>query len=49
MVLAIDAKNDQVADWYKTLGALPLIDTPRSLLLPLTTIAAALKAAGHTL
>ncbi|WP_200883993.1 hypothetical protein [Rhizobium sp. YS-1r] len=49
MVLAIDAKNDRVAGWYKTLGALPLLDTPRSLLLLLTTIAAALKAAGHTL
>jgi GNAT superfamily N-acetyltransferase len=49
MVVAIDAKNDGVAEWYKTFGALPLIDTPSSLLIPLTTLAAALMAAGHTL
>jgi len=49
VVMAIDAKSERAADWYRTLGALPLAETPRSLLLPLATIAAALKAAGHDL
>jgi GNAT superfamily N-acetyltransferase len=44
--LLIDAKNDQVAAWYASYGALPLLDAPRSLLLPLDLIAAALKAVG---
>ncbi|WP_426129159.1 GNAT family N-acetyltransferase [Pararhizobium sp. PWRC1-1] len=48
-VMAIDAKNDRVADWYKTYGAHSLIDAPRTLLIPLTTIRAALDAAGHIL
>jgi hypothetical protein len=26
--MAVDVKNDRVADWYKKRGALPLIDTP---------------------
>lgn len=45
--MLIDAKNDRVAAWYASYGALPLLDAPRSLVLPLDTIAAALKAAGH--
>jgi len=28
VVLAIDAKNNRVAEWYKTYGALPLVDSP---------------------
>jgi GNAT superfamily N-acetyltransferase len=44
-VLLIDAKNEQVATWYASYGALPLLDAPLSLLLPLEVIAAALKAA----
>ena len=47
--MAIDAKNDRVAEWYKTLGAHQLIDSPHSLVLPLATIAAALEAVGQTL
>ena len=47
VALLIDAKDDRVANWYKTYGALPLLDAPLSLLLPLATIAAALKAAAH--
>jgi len=47
VVMAIDAKNDRVAEWYKTYGALPLIESPLALVIPLNTIAAALKAAGH--
>ncbi|PDT12128.1 GNAT family N-acetyltransferase [Rhizobium sp. J15] len=44
VVMAIDAKNDRVAGWYKTYGALPLLDAPLSLVIPLATIAAALQA-----
>ncbi|CAN7602441.1 GNAT family N-acetyltransferase [Pararhizobium sp. LjRoot238] len=47
VVMAIDAKNDRVAEWYKTYGALPLIESPLTLVIPLNTLAAALKAAGH--
>lgn len=47
VALLIDAKNERVADWYAAYGALPLLDAPHSLVLPLTTIEAALKAAGH--
>jgi GNAT superfamily N-acetyltransferase len=43
--LLIDAKNDQVATWYASYGALPLLDAPLTLVLPLNLVAAALKAA----
>jgi GNAT superfamily N-acetyltransferase len=46
VAMLIDAKNARVAAWYAGYGALPLLDAPLSLLLPLTTVAAALKAAG---
>ncbi len=46
VVLVIDAKNDRVAGWYASYGAVPLPDAPRTLLLPLATIEAALQAAG---
>ncbi|RTL56518.1 MAG: GNAT family N-acetyltransferase [Rhodocyclaceae bacterium] len=45
VALLIDAKNERAAAWYESYGALPLLDTPRSLVLPLITIEAALKAA----
>jgi GNAT superfamily N-acetyltransferase len=45
VALLIDAKNESVGHWYKSYGALPLLDAPLSLLLPLTTIGAALKLA----
>ena len=49
VMLVIDAKNERVAGWYASYGAVPLLDAPLSLLLPLTTIEAALKSAGiHT-
>jgi hypothetical protein len=35
-----------VAQWYASYGALPLLDAPLSLVLPLKTIEAALRAAG---
>jgi len=47
VVLVIDAKNESVAEWYASYGAVPLLDAPLSLLLPLATIKAALKKAGR--
>jgi GNAT superfamily N-acetyltransferase len=46
VVLVIDTKNEKVAGWYATYGAVPLLDVPLSLVLPLATIEAALKKAG---
>lgn len=43
VALAIDAKDDRVATWYERFGALRLLDDPLKLVLPLETIAAALK------
>jgi GNAT superfamily N-acetyltransferase len=47
VALLIDAKNEMVARWYAGYGAIPLLDAPLSLVLPLATIDAALKAAGR--
>lgn len=44
VALLIDAKNESVAGWYARYGAVPLEDAPLTLMLPLATIAAALKA-----
>jgi len=46
VVLVIDAKNERGAGWYASYGAVPLVDAPLSLLLPLATIKTALIAAG---
>lgn len=49
VVLVIDAKNaknETVARWYASYGALPLLDAPLTLLLPLATIEAALRTSG---
>ena len=46
VALLIDAKNEGVASWYASYGALPLLDAPLSLLLPMVTIRTALEAAG---
>lgn len=46
VVLVIDAKDTRVAQWYASYGALSVLDAPLTLMLPLTTIQAALKAAG---
>lgn len=43
VALAIDAKDDRAAAWYERFGALRLIDDPLKLVLPLETIALALK------
>jgi GNAT superfamily N-acetyltransferase len=45
VMLVIDAKNEKVAAWYAGYGAVPLLDSPLSLLLPLGTIETALKKA----
>lgn len=47
VAMLIDAKSERAAKWYASYGAIPLTDSPLSLLLPLSTIRAALKAAGH--
>jgi GNAT superfamily N-acetyltransferase len=44
VALLIDAKNDRAAQWYASYGAVPLLDAPLSLLLPLKTIEIALEA-----
>ena len=46
VALLIDAKNDRVATWYGSYGAVALLDAPMSLLLPFKTIHSALAAAG---
>jgi GNAT superfamily N-acetyltransferase len=43
VAILIDAKNKKVSSWYESYGALPLIDKPLSLLLPLDVISAVLK------
>lgn len=45
VALLIDAKNEQIAQWYAGYGAVPLLDDSLSLLLPLKTIHQALMAA----
>ncbi|OCQ52033.1 hypothetical protein Ppb6_02827 [Photorhabdus australis subsp. thailandensis] len=46
VALLIDAKNERVAQWYTSYGAIPLLDAPLSLLLPFKTIHTALTTAG---
>lgn len=46
VALLIDAKNERVASWYESYGAVPLLDAPLSLLLSFKTIHTALTAAG---
>jgi GNAT superfamily N-acetyltransferase len=43
VALAIDAKDDRAAEWYERFGALRLLDDLLKWILPLETIAAALK------
>lgn len=46
VALLIDAKNEGIAKWYASYGAVPLLDAPLSLLLPFKTIHTALTMAG---
>lgn len=45
VALLIDAKNEDIARWYASYGALPLLDAPLSLLLPMASIRMALETA----
>lgn len=47
VAMLIDAKDGRAAAWYVAHGAMPLLDAPLSLVLPLATVEAALKAAGR--
>jgi GNAT superfamily N-acetyltransferase len=47
VALLIDAKNERVAKWYASFGAIPLTDAPLCLLLPLATMHDALQRAGR--
>ena len=38
VALLIDAKSERAAKWYASFGAIPLLDAPLTLLLPLATI-----------
>lgn len=46
VAMLIDAKNGRTAQWYAGYGAIPLVDTPLSLLLPFRTLYAVLTTAG---
>jgi GNAT superfamily N-acetyltransferase len=46
VALLIDAKNERVATWYKSYGAIPLADALLCLILPLATVQDALEKAG---
>lgn len=45
-VMLVDVKSERVAKWYASYGAMPLMDQPLSLILPLATVEEAFKAAG---
>jgi GNAT superfamily N-acetyltransferase len=43
VALAIDAKDERAAAWYERFGAMRLVDDQTKLILPLTTLAEALR------
>ncbi|MFO0701237.1 MAG: GNAT family N-acetyltransferase [Nitrospira sp.] len=47
VILIIDAKNDRAANWYAAYGAVPLANTPLTLVMSLVTFATELKATGR--
>jgi hypothetical protein len=47
VILIIDAKDDRAAKWYAGYGAVPLKDTPLTLVMALATLEAALRKAGQ--
>jgi len=47
VAIVIDAKNERVAGWYASYGAVPLLDAPLSLLLPIATVEAALRSGSE--
>jgi GNAT superfamily N-acetyltransferase len=46
VALLIDAKNERVAQWYVSYGAVALLDAPLSLVLPLEIVADAISRGG---
>ena len=46
VALAIDAKDEKAARWYKRFGALSLLDDALKLILPLRVVADAIETAG---
>lgn len=47
VVMVIDAKSERAADWYRSYGAVPLLDAPLKLVLPLATLEAALRSGNR--
>jgi hypothetical protein len=47
VALLIDAKNERAARWYAGYGAVPMLDAPFSLMLPLKTIETALRTSAR--
>lgn len=47
VAILIDATSERAAKWYASYGAVPLSDTPLTLLLPLATIQRALEGSGN--
>jgi len=46
-ILIIDAKNERVANWYRSYGGIALNDASNTLVMSLSSFAAKLRAAGH--
>jgi GNAT superfamily N-acetyltransferase len=46
VALIIDAKNERVAAWYERYGAVPLLDTPLTLMIPFATLRETLRSVG---
>jgi GNAT superfamily N-acetyltransferase len=46
VALAIDAKDSPAAAWYARFGAMPLLDDPLKLILPLSVVAEAIETAA---
>ena len=47
VILIIDAKSKRAADWYAAYGAVPLANTPLTLVISLATFATGLNAKGR--
>ena len=48
VALAIDAKDERAVTWYSRFGAMPLLDDPLKLILPLDVIANAIKSVAKS-
>lgn len=46
VMLVIDAKNPRAGAWYEALGAIPLTDSPLTLVFPLSALRTGLETAG---